>query len=99
MKFKRVYLINKKNILYNRYEFVNFKIKILICSLFNKNILFLFLNKFLSDSLSLKTTIIKNYCLDSGRSRGLQKQFWLSRIKLREFIAKRLICGFKKASW
>jgi ribosomal protein S14 len=29
----------------------------------------------------------------------LQKTFWLSRIKLREFVNNRLLTGIKKASW
>lgn len=99
MKFKRIYLNNDKNTIYQKLEANNFKIKILISSLLNKNILFFFLNKFVQNNMSiLKVNSIKNFCLDSGRSRGLQKTLWLSRIKLREFINNSLLNGIKKAS-
>ena len=74
MKFKRICLNNNKSIIYQKFEITNFKIKILISSLLNKNILFYFLNKFVQNNMPiLKVNSIKNFCLDSGRSRGLQK--------------------------
>jgi hypothetical protein len=75
MKFKRVFLKNKKTIMYQKLEVKSLKIKILISSLLSKNIIFYFLNKFLSNILSLKVNSIKNFCVESGRSRGLQKTF------------------------
>jgi len=99
MKFKRIYLNNNKNIIYQKFEITNFKIKILLSSLLNKNILFFFLNKFIQNNMPiLKVNNINNFCLDSGRFRGLQKTLWLSRIKLREFINTSLLNGIKKVS-
>lgn len=100
MKFKRIYLSNNKNLIYQKVEINNFKIKILISSLLNKNILFFFLNKFVQNKMcALKVNSITNFCLESGRSRGLQKTLWVSRIKLRESINNSFLNGIKKASW
>ena len=42
---------------------------------------------------------IKNYCVVSGRSKGVYKYFRLSRIKFRELALNGLLPGVIKASW
>lgn len=42
---------------------------------------------------------IKNYCVVSGRSRGIFSKFRLSRIKFRELALAGLLPGIVKASW
>jgi small subunit ribosomal protein S14 len=42
---------------------------------------------------------IKNYCILSGRSRGVLKDFKLSRILLRKMGAKGFLSGIRKNSW
>jgi len=43
-------------------------------------------------------TQIKNFCVISGRSRGIHKNFKVSRILLRELSGKGYFFGLKKAS-
>jgi ribosomal protein S14 len=99
MKFKRLFIRKKYNNLFRKSEIIKRKLQILMCSLLNKNIIFFFLNMYLQKNLSLNSISIRNYCIESGRSRGLQKKFWLSRIKLREVTSQSFLCGLKKASW
>nr|QFP99037.1 ribosomal protein S14 [Rhizaria sp.] len=42
---------------------------------------------------------IKNFCVISGRSKGVYRKFKISRIVLRELSAKGIFFGLKKASW
>lgn len=42
---------------------------------------------------------IKNYCVTSGRSKGVYYSFRLSRIKFRELALAGLLPGVRKASW
>ncbi len=42
---------------------------------------------------------IKNYCVVSGRSKGVYKSFRLSRIKFRELALAGLLPGIIKSSW
>ena len=42
---------------------------------------------------------IKNRCVITGRSKGVYRQFKISRIMLRELALKGLLPGVKKASW
>ena len=42
---------------------------------------------------------IKNYCIISGRSRGVYRDFKISRIQLRSVGSQGYIFGLKKASW
>ena len=42
---------------------------------------------------------IKNYCVLSGRARGVFKDFKLSRILLRKMGAKGFLSGLRKKSW
>jgi small subunit ribosomal protein S14 len=42
---------------------------------------------------------IKNYCVVSGRSRSIYRNFKVSRILVRELSSLGLFFGLKKASW
>jgi len=97
MKFKHLYLKKKK--VYKKLEIVKFKVEVLIYSLLNRNIVFSFLFRYLQKNLLVMNQSIRNFCIESGRSRGLQKKNWVSRIVLREIISKSFLCGFKKSSW
>jgi ribosomal protein S14 len=44
-------------------------------------------------------THIRNYCVITGRSRGVSKQFKVSRIAFRSLNNKGIFFGLKKASW
>jgi len=72
-----------------------------------KNIFSLFNNKFYNCSFfewkSVEPRLasrvsVKNYCILSGRSRGVFRKFKLSRISLRKVGAKGFLSGLKKKS-
>lgn len=42
---------------------------------------------------------VKNFCVLTGRSRGVFNYFKLSRIMIRELAANSLLPGLKKANW
>jgi ribosomal protein S14 len=73
-----------------------------------KNVIFL-LNKKYSSCLSFgwkeieakfsSRVEIKNYCILSGRARGVLRDFKLSRILLRKMGAKGFLSGLRKKSW
>lgn len=42
---------------------------------------------------------LKNYCFLSGRSRGVNKHFGLSRLKIRENFKRGYLYGVRKISW
>lgn len=42
---------------------------------------------------------IKNRCIVSNRSKAISRPFFLSRIKMREYIKAGLLPGYKKAVW
>jgi len=44
-------------------------------------------------------TKIKNYCIITGRSRGLYRKFKVSRITFRNIGIEGLFFGLKKSSW
>ena len=48
---------------------------------------------------SASSVRIKNFCVISGRSRGIYKSFRLSRIKFRELALAGLLPGIIKSSW
>jgi len=50
-------------------------------------------------SFNYYKTQIGNFCIISGKSRGVHKKFKISRILLRELSAKGYFFGLKKASW
>lgn len=73
-----------------------------------KNVIFL-LNKKYGNCLSFgwkeieakisSRVAIKNYCILSGRSRGILRDFKLSRILLRKMGAKGFLSGLRKKNW
>ncbi len=42
---------------------------------------------------------LKNRCVLTNRSKGVYRQFRMSRVRLREMLANGLIPGYKKAVW
>jgi len=44
-------------------------------------------------------TKLKNFCIVSGRSKGISTKFKISRIVFREISSKGSFFGLKKASW
>ncbi len=42
---------------------------------------------------------LKNRCIVTNRSKGVYRQFRMSRVRLREMLANGLMPGYKKAVW
>lgn len=100
MKYRKYFQDINKRKLYKNSELVQRIIKILSFS-FSDNVLKLLLlekkkNNYQPDCFSSR---IKNFCVVSGRGRGVHRKFKISRIVLREFAGKGLFFGFKKSSW
>lgn len=47
----------------------------------------------------IKFSRVKNYCIVSGRSRSVYKDFRLSRIKFRDSVRSGVVYGLRKSSW
>ena len=95
MKYLRI--VNDKS---NRLIFKHEELKKAILSLLNRPVyssLVLYWKD--RESKLFSITGIKNYCILSGRARGVFSEFKLSRILLRKFGSKGFLAGLKKKSW
>ena len=94
MKYLR--FVNDKS---RRLFFKQDELKKKIIFLFNQQLYnsLLFYWKSIEAKLSSRITI-KNYCILSGRARGVYSDFKLSRILLRKMGAKGFLSGLKKKS-
>jgi len=54
------------------------------------------LNKLPKDSSYIRQN---NYCILTGRNKGIYRRFRLSRIQIRELLGQGLLPGYKKRSW
>jgi small subunit ribosomal protein S14 len=96
---KQIKDINKRK-LYIKTELIQRVVKIL-CFSFNTSLMYFALfNSYivLAQNNDFKNRV-KNFCIVSGRSRGVHKKFKVSRIVLRELSSKGYFFGLKKASW
>ena len=99
MKFKRLHRINHKKLKYIKMECFKLQIRFILYSLWSKGIIFYFLNQLYLTKKIIPSVSIRNFCVETGRSRNLQSKFWVSRIQLKSLTSCRLITGLKKASW
>jgi small subunit ribosomal protein S14 len=77
-------------------------LKFLFINLQNKLICFNTFNiKFLKYYKRIKTSkvSIKNRCILTNRSKGVNRTYSLSRLKLREYLQFGIFPGFKKSVW
>jgi len=95
MKYRRI--LNDKA---NRLFFRRVELKLhIICLLKKQSLNFPFYWWKLVKYRLISRVQIKNYCILSGRPRGVFRQFKLSRILLRKVGCKGLLFGLKKKSW
>jgi ribosomal protein S14 len=99
MKFKRLNTICNLKINYITSECTLWSFKLLCLSLWSKKIIFYYLHKFYVSQFKNFYVSIRNYCIESGRSKNLNLKWMVSRIKLRELMVSRFFIGLKKASW
>lgn len=59
----------------------------------------LFVSKLAALPRNSSKTRIRNRCIVTGRSRGVLRQFRISRIVFRDLAWKGLLAGIKKSSW
>jgi len=100
MKYKKLILDIKKRKFYNNTEIFQKVLKTLF--LYSKdNIFKLLIKKKIYYTLFKKyyKTTIKNYCIITGRSKGIYRKFKVSRIIFRLLGNQGLFFGIKKISW
>lgn len=100
MKLRRYYNDTKKRNLYKKTEVLQKVLKVL--SLYNNLKSYstlvvskLFYLNFLKNSFKSR---VHNYCIITGRSRGVYRKFRVSRIILRQLGSEGLFFGLKKSS-
>lgn len=95
MKYQRINNDKSKRLFFKKIE-----LKKIVLHLLNRQIdnCLSFAWKSIETKLLSKVEI-KNYCILTGRSRGVFREFKLSRISLRKVGAKGLLSGLKKKSW
>jgi len=100
MKWTRYFKNIQKRKIYKNIELIG-RLKKTFFFYFNFNLLKLIVlkNNFKLFSFNYYKTQIGNFCIISGKSRGVHKKFKISRILLRELSAKGYFFGLKKASW
>jgi ribosomal protein S14 len=98
MKQRRYFKDVNKRKIYKNTELIQRVIKIFSIVL-NTNILKWILFEYINNKFNNFKTKLKNFCVISGRSKGVIKKFKISRIVLRELSFKGGVFGLKKASW
>ena len=98
MKQRRYFKDVNKRKIYKNTELIQRVIKIFSIVL-NTNILKWILFEYINNKFNNFKTKLKNFCVISGRSKGVIKKFKISRIVLRELSFKGGFFGLKKASW
>jgi len=99
MKFKRLIAIKKYSFFFLKNELIQLHLKLLTYTLWNKNINFLFLNKFFNNSSFFFRKTLKRFCIESGRSRNTKKKMWVSRMQIRQLSVNKFFSGLKKSTW
>jgi len=105
MVIKKIKDIKKRN-LFAKLEYLKKIYKVIFILLLNndkfktkKSILFSKLLKLKFKICRISKVQIKNRCVISNRSKAISRPFFLSRIKMREYIRAGLLPGYKKAVW
>jgi len=91
VKIRRFFAQQEKKKLINKFLFINFS------NLFTKSHnRYLLLNFF---AMRLSKTQIKNRCVVTGRGRGVNSYYSLSRMVFRDFAQFGILPGYKKSVW
>jgi len=96
MKCRRYFRDINKRKLFKNTELIQRVNKVLYFSLKTNILKIILLENY---SYYFSQVQIKNFCVVSGRSRGVHRKFKISRILLRELSGKGYFFGLKKASW
>jgi len=95
MKCRRYFRDINKRKLFKNTELIQRVNKVLYFSLKTNTLKIILLENY---SYYFSQVQIKNFCVVSGRSRGVHRKFKISRILLRELSGKGYFFGLKKAS-
>jgi small subunit ribosomal protein S14 len=87
----------KKRRLINQYELKRLALKIVLMSSKEHKLDAMFRLSELPRNSSI--TRMRNRCILSGRSRGIIRQFKISRIKVKDFVDTGNLTGVQKSSW
>ena len=68
-------------------------------SMFNKNVLFFYSFLRVKKKNYFFKTMIKSYCIITGRARGIYRLFRLSRLFVKESLGKNFLAQSRKALW
>lgn len=91
---------NKRRVLYKKMEIYQKIVKLIYIyqdSMLFKLLMYLFFQKKIFREMC--KVRIKNYCIITGRSRGVYKKLKISRLQIRLLGASGLFFGLKKNSW
>ena len=99
MKYRRKNRDTKKRYLFKKTEFFQLVLKVLFLLKTDLSSKYLIQKKLLLNSLTdIFRTRVRNYCVVTGRSRGVYSHVKVSRIMFRELGSRGLFFGLKKAS-
>jgi small subunit ribosomal protein S14 len=97
---KRCHTDNKYRKLYHRFEKNKKELKSIFQNrLINSKLRFSAFKKLNIINYSSSIAKFKNRCLITGKSKGILRNFKISRIKFREFASNGDISGISKSSW
>jgi small subunit ribosomal protein S14 len=97
---KRCHTDNKYRKLYHKFEKNKKELKSIFQNrLINSKLRFSAFNKLNIISCNSSISKFKNRCLITGKSKGILRNFKISRIKFREFASNGDISGISKSSW
>jgi small subunit ribosomal protein S14 len=97
---KRCHSDNKYRKLYHKFEKNKKELKSLFQNrLINSKLRFSAFKKLNIISCNSSISKFKNRCLITGKSKGILRNFKISRIKFREFASNGDISGISKSSW
>lgn len=98
MKYKRFKKIKKQYNYYKIKELLKIQLKVLIQFFINSSYNHLFLYKFYNSNFFVPRNNLRNFCIMTGRSRNLNRDFHVSRIAIRDLSSSRVLLGLRKTS-
>jgi len=99
MKYKRTNTLKLRLNYHKKKELKKIQMLTLSVLCENLNLDINFLRKVFYDHNFIHYSKLRIYCIFSGRSKGLCKQVYVSRIKLRDLSFSRIFSGLRKISW
>ena len=96
MRFKRINRLKKHFLYYKKRELKKIQFFSLITLYIALNFDTNFLKKIYDEQIFIRNNNLRFYCIFSGRSRGICKKLYVSRIQLRDLNFSRIFLGLRK---